>query len=253
MWDAKRAINTVAVLNGLVVTSVRVMALLAEVVRAKAAVDGHAAAELALPVDLCRSVLGTSGRASSDPLEQAVLAKEVLLSGLLPLSVSHLLFAVDKAAEVGLAALATFVEGASLKSILLLLAEVIVSLSCHTTIAEDALLLGTLNCHLFYLSFQLKKRSEHFSNRLTVKHVDRCLACRATHETEADSQGWIAVLEQLDYTIYVKYVTTSQLSARFFFEFARVADTTELVLFGKVTSDTSGIEAWQHLLITFMA
>ena len=124
MWDAKRAINTVAVLHGLVVTSVRVMALLAEVVRAKAAVDGHAAAELALPVDLRRSVLGTPGHASSDPLEQTVLAKEVLLSGLLSLSVSHLLFAVDKAAEVGLLAIVALIEGAPVIRELLRFAKV---------------------------------------------------------------------------------------------------------------------------------
>ena len=57
------------------------MALLAEVVGAKAAEEGHAAAELAFPVDLLHPMLLALGLSSTYLLQQAGLAEEILFLG----------------------------------------------------------------------------------------------------------------------------------------------------------------------------
>ena len=95
MWNAQRAINTIAVLKGRIHRpAILIVARLAEVVRPEAAIKGHAATELALPIDLRCTVILTLGCASANLLEQTVLAEKVLLSGLLLFSVCHFLFAV---------------------------------------------------------------------------------------------------------------------------------------------------------------
>ena len=128
MWNAKRAVDAIAVLNRYIhlVSIVLIMALLAEVVGAKAAEEGHAAAELAFPVDLLHPMLLALGLSSTYLLQQAGLAEEVLFLGRLFLSVCHLLPTVDQSTKVGLLAIVALVEGAPVVRKLLWPAKVVV-------------------------------------------------------------------------------------------------------------------------------
>ena len=69
MGNAKRAIDAVAVFQRHFFLIVCVMATLAHVVRAKAAEESEAAAELALPVDLLGAMLLAFGLTSANCLE----------------------------------------------------------------------------------------------------------------------------------------------------------------------------------------
>ena len=96
VWNAQRAIDTVAVLQRWPFRSViLVVARFTEVGCSEAAEQGYAATELAFPVDLRGAVLLTRCSASTNLFEQAVLAQQVLLLRLLLLCVCHLLLAVD--------------------------------------------------------------------------------------------------------------------------------------------------------------
>ena len=63
--------------------------------RAEAAEESDAAAELAFPVDLSGAVLFALSLTGANRLEQAVLAEKVLLLSLLLLSVGHLSLTID--------------------------------------------------------------------------------------------------------------------------------------------------------------
>ena len=76
MWNAQRAIDTVAVLQRWSLSSViLVVARFTEVGCSEAAEQGYAATELAFPVDLRGAVLFTRCSASTNFFEQAVLAQ----------------------------------------------------------------------------------------------------------------------------------------------------------------------------------
>ena len=112
MWNAQRAINTVAVLQRWSHCSVKLfVARFTEVGCSEAAVQGHAATELAFPVDLSGAVFRTRCSASTNFFQQTVLAQQVLLLRLLLLCVCHLLLAIYQATEVGLLAAVALVEG----------------------------------------------------------------------------------------------------------------------------------------------
>ena len=79
---------------------VLVVAALTEIMRPVAEVDGHAAAEQALPLDVLRPVLVAHGVSDTIGFKLAVLAHEVLSRGLL-LDI-HVSSAIDHSSEVGL-------------------------------------------------------------------------------------------------------------------------------------------------------
>ena len=89
---------------------VLVVAALAEVVRPVAEVDGHAAAEQALPLDVLRPVLVAHGVTDTVGFKLAVLAHEVLSRGLL-LDI-HVSSAIDHPSEVGLRTRLTLIKAA---------------------------------------------------------------------------------------------------------------------------------------------
>ena len=158
--NAERAVDAVAVVERHLILVIHIMAALAHVVRAEAAEEGDAAAELALPVDLLGAVLLALGLTSSNRLEQAFLAEKVLLLGLLLLGVGHLLFAVDEAAEVGLLAVVALVERAPVVRVLLRLPKVSVRLVAKAFVLKQALLFGIFERLLFHLLFEAEERFE---------------------------------------------------------------------------------------------
>ena len=83
MRNAKRAVDAIAVLNRYVhlVSLILIVALLAEIVGAKAAEEGHAAAELAFPVDLLYTMFLAPGLSSTNLLEQAGLTEKIFFLG----------------------------------------------------------------------------------------------------------------------------------------------------------------------------
>ena len=113
MGYLKRAIDLAAVTEldfvfGL--GHVLVVAALTEIMRPVAEVDGHAAAEQALPLDVLRPVLVAHGVTDTVGFELAVLAHEVLSRGLL-LDV-HVSSAIDHSSEVGLRTRLTLIKAA---------------------------------------------------------------------------------------------------------------------------------------------
>ena len=120
-------------------------------------VSSLSAAEHALPVDLIIAVFLAICLPCANIFEQAALAKQVLWLGLILLSVVHFLLAIDKSTEVGLLALVTLVEGASMIGKLLRLLEVNVVFVGKTFIFEDTLISGidqSLSLHDFFESKQ---------------------------------------------------------------------------------------------------
>lgn len=96
MGDAERTIDTMAVLERRIHTIVvLIVTVIAKVVSAEAAEESSGAAEHAFPVNLFCSVLFTACSTGTKFLQEAVLAPEVFRLGLLLLSVSHFLFAVN--------------------------------------------------------------------------------------------------------------------------------------------------------------
>ena len=132
MRNAKRAVDAIAVLNRYVhlVSLILIVALLAEIVGAKAAEEGHAAAELAFPVNLGLAMLFANGLSCSDFLQKTVLATEILLRDLALSHVSKLLLAVYQATKVRFLTLVALINGAAMVSELLWLSEEVVSDRC---------------------------------------------------------------------------------------------------------------------------
>lgn len=133
------------------------MAWIAHVVRTEAAVQSSGATVLALPVDLLGAVFLTRGLTSTDLLQNAVLAQQVLFLGVALLSVGHLLLAVDQASEVRLLTAMALVEGATMVGVLLRLAKVCVALGRKTLILEDALFLSIDQSLTFDLALKAKE------------------------------------------------------------------------------------------------
>ena len=89
---------------------VLVVAALTEIMRPVAEVDGHAAAEQALPLDVLRPVLVAHGVTDTVGFKLAVLAHEVLSYGLL-LDV-HVSSTINHSSEVGLRTRLTLIKAA---------------------------------------------------------------------------------------------------------------------------------------------
>ena len=167
--DAKRAVNAVAVADLLIdmVAVVGVVAGLAEVGCTEAAVDGDAAAVLALPVDLREAVLLTLGGASANLAQEAALAEQVLGFGVLvSLCVGHILLAVDEPTEVRLSALEALVEGASVHRELLRLAEVSISWRGESLIIQETLFLSVVQSLKLDSFFEVEQRAQFLSDGL---------------------------------------------------------------------------------------
>ena len=89
---------------------VLVVAPLTEIMRPVAEVDGHAAAEQALPLDVLRPVLVAHGITDTIGFKLAILAHEIVTCGLL-LDV-HVCCAIDHSSEVGLRTRLTLIKAA---------------------------------------------------------------------------------------------------------------------------------------------
>ena len=99
---------------GSVARSVTIVAIHAEVVRAKALILGLRAAKLALPVNEIFTVFLAVRLPCANLLQKAVLAKHVFWFAGSTLLVGHVLLAVAKTSKVGLLAIEALVESASL-------------------------------------------------------------------------------------------------------------------------------------------
>lgn len=190
MSDAERAIDTVAVFErrseGAVVLLV---AREAEVVCAEASVKGGGAAELALPVNLDVTVLFASSLASTDLLEEALLAHEVLFLCLVGLSIVHFLLAVNEATEVRILAAVAEVDRAALVGESLSLSVVVTADFCDTWILEDALLLSVLKSEFLALLLETDKRAKFTSDLAReLLHLDLMFTAGTAHERPSDAQ-----------------------------------------------------------------
>ena len=167
VWNAQRTVNTVAIFHWLVLACVGIVAGFTEVCRAKAAVNGDTATELALPVDLRAAMLLARSGASTDLAQNATLAEKILLFRvLLPtFSVCHLLLAVDQASEVRLLALMALVEGASVVREFLRFAEVGIARRGQALVSEKTLLLRIIECLFLNELLQGQKRAKLPSDR----------------------------------------------------------------------------------------
>ena len=215
MRDAKRAVDAVAVLDGrlavVVLEHVVIVAVIAHEVSTEAVEQSRAAAEHALPVDLCFAVDFTDCLAGADLLQDAILAKKILGLRLVPLSVVHLTLAVDEATEVGLLAVVALVEGATMVGKLLRLLVVYVVNVAQTCILENSLLLSMDQCLRLNLLLETKERSELGFDRLRESlHLDFLLAAGAGHEGEGDSEGGPLVLEEVDDAVRVEDVAARE-------------------------------------------
>ena len=142
--NTERAIDAVAVMESHVFLIVIVVAALAHVMRAEAAKESDAAAELAFPVDLRGAMLFALSLTGANRLKKAFLAEKILLLGLLLLGVSHLLLTVDEATEVWLLAVVALVERTPVVRVFLRLPEVGIRFVAKTFVLKKALLLGVL-------------------------------------------------------------------------------------------------------------
>ena len=125
MCNAKRAVDAITVFKRWIQSSiVLLVAWIAEIGCSKAAKEGCGAAELTFPVNLLGTMLFASSGSCTDFLKQAVLTQKILLLGVVSLSVSHLLLAVDKPTKVGVFACVTLVKRTAMKSEFLWLAKV---------------------------------------------------------------------------------------------------------------------------------
>ena len=229
--NAERAVMTIAVADlDLVVwwSQPLVVASLAEVVSTEAVEESSGAAEHALPVDLGSAVLLTSGLTGTDLLEEAFLADQVLLLGLL--SHLHLITAVDETTEVGLLAGVALVDRAAEVGVGLWAAVEVAILLSDTGILKDALLLSVDQSHLLDLLSEAQERTKLSSNRAReTLDLNLLLACRASHKSEGDAERAPLVLQELNDAASVENVTAAQSGASLSTELSGVADAAQLV------------------------
>ena len=125
VWNAQRAINSIAVLQRRVtVFIISIVAGLTKVCCAEAAEEGYTTTKLALPINLLAAMLLAFSRTGTDLAQEAVLAEKILLFRVLLLSISHLLLTVNQTSKVRLLALEALVERASVVRKLLWAAEI---------------------------------------------------------------------------------------------------------------------------------
>ena len=211
MRDAKRAVDTVTVLDGrlavVVLEHVVIVAVIAHEMSTEAVEQSRAAAEHAFPVDLCFAVDLADSLAGADLLQDAVLAEKILGLRLVPLSVVHLLLAVDEATKVGLLAIVALVEGAAMVGKFLRLLVVYVVNVAQTCILENSLILSIDHCLRLNLLLETEEGSELGLNRLRESlHLNFLLAAGAGHEGEGDSEGGPLVFEEVHDTVRVEDV-----------------------------------------------
>jgi len=141
------------------------------------------------------------------------------------------LLAIDETTEVRFLAIVALVVGASVESVFEFLTLIEIAWSINASILKDALSLSLLNSQPLDLGLDFHQWSESLSNRFAVEYVNWSLAGRAAHESEAHSQSWMSVLEQLDEAVDVECVATTKPSARSLAKLIRIANTTEFILF----------------------
>ena len=187
------------------------MTLIAHEVSTKAMERCSAAAEHALPVNLCFAVFIANFFTGTYLLKNAILAQEILGLGLTLLNSVHLLFAVDEATEVRLLAPMALIEGASVVRELLRLTEVNVLTVGKALVTENSLLLGINQGFLLDHPLETKEGSQLGSDGLRQSlQLDLLLAARARHESESNAEGCPLVLEELHHTVGVKNVAAGQ-------------------------------------------
>ena len=135
------------------------MARLAHIVGAKALVESGGAAIHTFPVDLSDTMNFAGCLTSTDLLEKAFLAQEILFLSLFRLGISHLLLAIDEATEVRHFAAVALVYGATLVGESLSLSIVVSVIFDDTGVLKDALLLSILECKLLALLLEADKRA----------------------------------------------------------------------------------------------
>ena len=227
--NTKRAVMTIAVANLKCAPRrlhVLFVAPVAEVVSTEAAVESSGAAVHALPVDLGISVLLAGSLTSTDLLEEAVLADKVLLLSLL----CHLLTAVNETTEVRLLAGVALVDRAAEVGVGLRAAVEVTILLSNTGILKDTLLLSVDKSDLLDLLLEAQERAKLSSNRAReTLDLNLLLACRASHESEADTERAPLVLQKLNDAASVENVTAAESGASLSTKLSGVADTAKLV------------------------
>ena len=228
MWYTKRAVNTVAVVESMIVARATGLPVagLAEPVRAEAVVNSNGAAEHAFPVDLEVAVLCTGLLPCTVSLHLAIPAAKVLLAELILVVEGS--STIDHAAEVRLLAVVALVEGAIVHGEFEELAFVVVARASEALIFVEALVLGHIESDLMNALAKLVKFFELSLNLLAPCLSDLLLAARAVHEGEVDLERAPAGLEEHLDAICVEDVATAELHAGLRLKLARVADRAEL-------------------------
>lgn len=151
---------------------------IAHVVCSKAEEDSHGAAIHALPVNLGLSMSLTDVLASTDLLQDTILAEQILRLGLrLLILLLHFLLTVDKPSKVRLFAPVALIEGAPVVRILLHSAKIEVTFRRQTLIVENALFVSMSQSLCFNFLLETYEGSElGRDRRRKTPHCDGLLA-----------------------------------------------------------------------------
>ena len=228
MGNAKRAVYTAAVLSWPM--HVLIVMVLAEVGGSEAEVESLSAALVTLPGDVLMAMLRAVVLTSTNLLDLACLANEVLLFG--SLSRLQVALAVNLPTVVRLTAAMTLVESTLLHHQLCTwfvvpLAAGIID-GCHI---DQILLSGNLCCKLLNSGLEFVDLLDFsLDGWAVVKSLDRRLASRACHEVKRDAKSAPLVSQEIFNARSVEDVAAAELDRRLRADLASIADITQIIL-----------------------